>query len=441
MRKIAIFIAVSVLLVLCSTPVLANGIPTLPHAFYGSVTVNGAPASNGTQVSAVVDSGSVITNTQNPVTTVGGSYGINSPYLLVQGDIPPGATVTFYVNGVKAEGVSAIFEPGGGPSRHDLSVTIAAPPPPPVVPPSAIYTETNLFGTEGRSRISAEGEILETIEATSQDGMLTITIPKGTKALDKDGKLLPSLTVDVDLNPPDPPEGDNIIGLAYDFDPERATFDPPITFTWSYDPDTLPEDVAEEDLVLAYYDEATGAWLELDCVVDVENNRITASVEHFTTFAIIGAVTPPPPPSVPAVFSVSNLSVEPAEVEPNEAVTISLSVANTGGTEGSYTVVLRLNGVKEAEKRVTIAAGASEIVIFSVTRELAGSYSVTVDGLSASFTVVAPPPPPPPPAEEEEEEIVPPEAVGIAWWVWLIIGGVIVVALLIVFILVRRRAY
>ncbi|GAI86393.1 unnamed protein product, partial [marine sediment metagenome] len=48
--------------------------------------------------------------------------------------------------------------------------------------------------------------------------------------------------------------------------------------------------MAEEDLVLAYYDEAAGEWLELDCVVDTENNIITASVPHFTTFAIIGAV-------------------------------------------------------------------------------------------------------------------------------------------------------
>ena len=79
-------------------------------------------------------------------------------------------------------------------------------------------------------------------------------------------------------------------------------------------------------------------------------------------------------------------------------VTITVSVANTGGTEGTYTVVLKINGVKEAEKNVTIAAGKSQDVSFSVTKEQAGSYSVTVDGLSGSFTVTAPPamvPPPP----------------------------------------------
>ncbi|GAI52094.1 unnamed protein product, partial [marine sediment metagenome] len=114
-----------------------------------------------------------------------------------------------------------------------------------------------------------------------------------------------------------------------------------------------------------------------------------------TTFAIIGTVTPPAPPA-PAAFSVSGLSVLPAEVEPGETVTIAVSVANTGGKSGSYTVVLKIDGVKEGDKTVTVAAGSSQEVSFSVTKEEADSYSVAVNGLSGSFTVapvVVPPEP------------------------------------------------
>ena len=50
---------------------------------------------------------------------------------------------------------------------------------------------------------------------------------------------------------PPPPKDTSIIGLAYNFGPDRATFDPPITLTRSYDPNDIPESVAEEDLVLA----------------------------------------------------------------------------------------------------------------------------------------------------------------------------------------------
>jgi len=246
----------------------------------------------------------------------------------------------------------------------------------------ALYIETDLFGTKGEFRISETGELLKKIEATSQDGMLTVTIPKGTIALDKDGDPLESLEAAVDESPPDPPVNAHIIGLPYVFEPSGAAFDPGINFTWTYDPEALPEGVAEEDLVLAYYDEDAGKWVELDCVVDTENNTITASVEHFTTFAVIGM------PS--AAFTSSSLAISPAEVAPDEKVNISISVANTGAREGTYTTTLNINGVKEAEKSVTIAAGGSKTVSFSVTRKGAGSYTVAIDGLSGSFTVVAP---------------------------------------------------
>ena len=84
------------------------------------------------------------------------------------------------------------------------------------------------------------------------------------------------------------------------------------------------------------------------------------------------------------------------------------------------------NLIKEvliSEKSVTVAAGESQDVNFSVTREEAGSYTVAVNGLSGSFTVVAPAKP------------------GINWaMIGGIIAGVIVVGLG-VFLWMRRRAY
>jgi len=399
MRRATIFIVLAFLAVLFATPALANGIPKLPHAFYGSVTVNGAPAAAGTQISATVDIGEIIP-TQNPVNTVGGSYGTGgNPYLLVQGyDIPDGATIAFHVTNANgtATGGTATFLAGGGPTQKNLSVTIAVPEPPPTggdgggggsAPAPTI--KTDVFGTTGSIKIDSKGIVQETFTATSEDGKLTLTIPKGTKALDKDGNPLANLTASIDESPPSPPENANVIGLAYDFGPDGATFDPPLTLTWSYDPDSLPEGVAEENLVIAYYDEDASEWVELECVVDTENNKITASVHHFTTFAIIGKTKP-------AAFSLSSLVVSPTEVNPGEKVNVSMSVANTGGREGSYTVVLKVNGVKEAEKSVTLGTGKSQEVSFSVIREEAGSYTVTVDGASGIFTVVAPPVPPPP---------------------------------------------
>ena len=276
--------------------------------------------------------------------------------------------------------------------------TPPAPSPPP--PPPPLTVETNLFGIEGSFPISDEGVIEEEIVAISEDENVTVTVEEGTIALDIEGEPLETLEAAVDPSPPEPPEGAYLIG-AYDFGPDGATFDPPMTLTWSYDPETLPEGV---DLVIAYYDEVNEEWVWVPCEVDTENNIITASVAHFTTFAIIAvpAELPlPPPPPAPAAFSVSYLSVSQLEVEPGETVTITVLVANTGGESGSYTVVLKIDGVKEAEETVTIAAGESQAVSFSVTKEEAGSYSVDVSGLTGSFTVqeeVVPPVVPPVPA-------------------------------------------
>ena len=186
MKKLIMSMVLALVLVLCATPVYA-GIPTLPHAFYGEVEINGGPAPDGAQVSATVDVGSIVAS-QNPVTTEGGSYGIDSSLLLVQGDISTGAIITFHVtdaNGT-AIGGTATFEIGGGPTGQDLSVDIAEPEPTPTDGGGGISTKpkvsTDLFGEESHFHIDMDGEVQETVEATSGDGNLTITIPKDTIA-------------------------------------------------------------------------------------------------------------------------------------------------------------------------------------------------------------------------------------------------------------------
>jgi len=161
---------------------------------------------------------------------------------------------------------------------------------------------------------------------------------------------------------------------------------------------------------------------------DMAGNLAVSKVYTFTTLEEV-------PPT--AVFASSDLSISPGEVSIGETVTIGVIVTNTGNLAGSYEVTLKINDVLEETSEVTLDAGATESVTFTVSREEAGSYSVLIDGLSGSFTVAAPDtsqPTAPAEASAEDESSVN----------WPLIGGIIagvVVVGLIIFFLVRRRAY
>ena len=68
-------------------------------------------------------------------------------------------------------------------------------------------------------------------------------------------------------------------------------------------------------------------------------------------------------------------------------------MSNIGGSEGSYTVTLKVNGVAVAAEEVTLAPDASQVVRFKVAREKKGDYEVEVDGAYGVFTVKPKPTP------------------------------------------------
>lgn len=91
-----------------------------------------------------------------------------------------------------------------------------------------------------------------------------------------------------------------------------------------------------------------------------------------------------------ASFSLSNLSVQPAELSVNETVTISITVTNTGNIQGSHEVILRINGEEADSETVTLGPGNSQDVQFDVTTQNAGTYQVQIEELSSAFIVNPP---------------------------------------------------
>jgi arabinogalactan endo-1,4-beta-galactosidase len=95
----------------------------------------------------------------------------------------------------------------------------------------------------------------------------------------------------------------------------------------------------------------------------------------------------------PAAFEFSRLTVNPTQVEVNSPITISVNVKNTGGISGIYSVELKMNGVVEESKRVTLDGGTQTDLSFTITKAIAGSYKVDVGTLSGIFTVKTQPKP------------------------------------------------
>jgi len=88
------------------------------------------------------------------------------------------------------------------------------------------------------------------------------------------------------------------------------------------------------------------------------------------------------------IFSVSNMTITPNQVKYGNPVTISAIVSNNGSEAGTYSVVLRINGMVENIIDLMLSPGASQATTFTVNKENGGEYYTEVDGLSGIFIII-----------------------------------------------------
>lgn len=230
-----------------------------------------------------------------------------------------------------------------------------------------------------------------------------------------------SLSVAVEPSPPAPPSGTRLI-VAYRFSPSGTSFSPAAVLMLKYDPSSLPSGTSESSLTIAHWDGS--AWMKLPSTVDTAAKVVSAEISHFSVFALLGGTTETMTPApTPARFSITDLKVNPLVAAPGQTVAITATVINSGGSQGSYTIALKVNGVTEAEKEVSLSPGATGTVTFTVSKSTPGSYEVTVGDKSGNFEVRAPA------AEKGGSGI------------WLAIGaGAILLLVVILLVLLLRRS-
>ena len=229
------------------------------------------------------------------------------------------------------------------------------------------------------------------VSLRAYDGICTLIIPQGTVGKTKEGWAL-SYIILKPLQPDEPkppaPTAGSLISGIYRLEPDGVTFNPPIRITMLYREDRIPAGINEKDLVIAFWDNTQNRWVILeDSKVDTEKNLITASLSHFSNYAIIWREPAP----APAAFILNQVTVSPQKVQPGEMVSIQASVKNTGGSSGSYTVVLKINGVEIDRKEITSAPEQTNLVSFTVRETSPGTYNFEVNGYSGKFEVAAVP--------------------------------------------------
>jgi PKD repeat protein len=113
-----------------------------------------------------------------------------------------------------------------------------------------------------------------------------------------------------------------------------------------------------------------------------------SDTETKSTYIIVrrelpGEVTPEPA-NLKAVYFL----ISPEQVMPNQQVKISINIGNDGGTVGTRSVALYINGVLEDSQTVTVSPGSSQLVVFTVTKAEPGTYQVLLEGNEGQFTVL-----------------------------------------------------
>jgi hypothetical protein len=100
-------------------------------------------------------------------------------------------------------------------------------------------------------------------------------------------------------------------------------------------------------------------------------------------------VQKPSPPD----FRLSNLEINPTEVNIGENVVVTAKLTNIGGSQGSYTAELKIDGITNQAEKLIISAGADYMLVFKVSKGLPGTYKVALGDLSGQFSVKEPPSP------------------------------------------------
>jgi hypothetical protein len=120
------------------------------------------------------------------------------------------------------------------------------------------------------------------------------------------------------------------------------------------------------------------SWLLISCLIMFGMLTMPQGIEAGT-------------PGEESVFTISGITISPTEANTGQDITISATIEETSNNSGIYLGTLRINGTVEEIQSLFIAPLGSEQITFTISKGEAGEYSVDLDGLEGSFSVIGDP--------------------------------------------------
>ncbi len=263
---------------------------------------------------------------------------------------------------------------------------------PPETPPPAPSLPTGGGGGGGGggftniiSVLDSSGRMTQEVIAKGTDMQVSIVLPEDTLPRNKVGGLLSSISIrrlaDNEARPISP-EYAVPVAWYYDVGPNGATFIPPVTLTFRFDPSLIPEGASAGSLYIATWDPLSENWTRLESTVDLDKKEISTEIDHLSIYTAFAGVRP-------AAFTLDGLGVSPTAAEEGKEVAVTAKVSNSGDLAASYTARLEVDGAAVLTKEVAVAGGSAATVDFSLTSLGAGRHTISLGGLSGTVEIKA----------------------------------------------------
>jgi hypothetical protein len=223
--------------------------------------------------------------------------------------------------------------------QHTLTITPSVTPTPTPTPAphgggggggGGSSAPTTYTGT-GTLLTGSAGTVLKTIRVNAEDNGANLLVPIGTKALDKDGNPLKSISLSplAGSDVPAVPTGAvfQFAGYAYEAGPSGATFEPGITLTLTPPDDFWNSlDLTNNQLTLMWYNQESGLWEEIQATISPGSKTVTATLTHFSIYALFTepVTTPVTPTETTTTAPTTQTTTPPAGEQPSEGLPVTM---------------------------------------------------------------------------------------------------------------------